>query len=237
VAKKKILVVSQRNVAEKDLDQLTRLGYEVTATAPTDAEAIAAAVDIGDRFFEVNIDLLCFLDFNGYFKRLNPAWERTLGWTRKELMSRKFIEFVHPEDRARTLEQNATVRAGGKALGFENRYRCKDGSYKWLHWNAAPDTGNQVIYSVARDITAAKKAAAERDELVTKLQTALAEVKTLQAILPICSYCRKIRDDENYWHTVESYISRHTDTRFSHSICPTCMATEVEPELGGLPRR
>jgi PAS domain S-box-containing protein len=100
-----------------------------------------------DRFFEINIDLLCQLDFNGYFKRLNPAWERTLGWTRTELMSRPFIEFVHPDDRERTLGQNARVRGGGQALEFENRYLCKDGSFRWLLWNAAPDASGRVIYS------------------------------------------------------------------------------------------
>jgi PAS domain S-box-containing protein len=186
---------------------------------------------VDERFFEISIDLLCFLDFNGHFKRLNPAWERALGFTREELMSRPFIEFVHPDDRERTLKQNAAVRGGGKALGFENRYLCRNGSYRWLRWNAAPDSGNEVIYSVARDITEAKQAEAEREKLVTELQEALAEVKSLQAILPICSYCRKIRDDENYWHTVEGYITEHTGSQFSHSICPSCMETVVEPEL------
>ena len=186
------------------------------------------ANELEDRFFALSIDLLCLLNFNGYFKRLNPAWERTLGFTRDELMSKPFIEFVHPEDRERTLKQNAAVRAGGQALSFENRYMCKDGSYKWFRWNAAPDTSGSVIYSVARDITASKHAEEEREQLVTELQRALAEVRTLREILPICSYCKKVRDDENYWHTVESYISKHTATRFSHGICPSCVAAGVD---------
>ena len=179
-----------------------------------------------DRFFANSIDMLCFLEFNGYFKRLNPAWEQTLGFTREELMSRPFIEFVHPDDCERTLKQNADVRAGGKALAFENRYLCKDGSYRWFRWNAAPDSAEKVIYSVARDITESKRAEEERERLVGELQAALAEVKALQSILPICSYCRKIRDDENYWHTVEDYLSLHTATLFSHGICPTCMESQ-----------
>jgi PAS domain S-box-containing protein len=187
--------------------------------------------ELEDRFFSASIDMLCFLDFNGYFKRLNPAWERTLGFTLEELMSRPFIEFVHPDDREATLRQNAEVRAGGRALEFENRYRCKDGSYRWLRWNAAPDAGQRVIYSVARDVTESRRAEQEREQLVRELQAALSEVKTLREILPLCSYCRKIRDDENYWHTVENYISRHTSTQFSHSICPSCMASVVEPQL------
>jgi len=184
-----------------------------------------------NRFFELSIDLLCCLGFNGHFQRINPAWERALGYTRQELMSKPFIEFVHPDDRERTLNQNRDVRTGSQALGFENRYVCKDGSYRWLLWNAAPDSDHHVIYSVARDITDRKQAEAQRDQLVLELQAALGEVKALQKILPICSYCRKIRDDENYWHTVEVYLSQHTSTRFSHSICPTCFDEEIEPQL------
>lgn len=188
------------------------------------------AKEMEHRFFADSIDLLCFLDFNGHFKRLNPAWERTLGFTRAELMSRPFLEFVHPDDRERTRDQNARVRAGGQALSFENRYMCKDGSFRWLRWNATPNTIDGVIYSVARDMTESKLAEAEREKLLAELQTALSEVKTLREILPICSYCRKIRDDGNYWHTVEDYVSKHTSSRFSHSICPSCMASLVEPQ-------
>jgi PAS domain S-box-containing protein len=191
----------------------------------------AQAHELEDRFFAVSIDLLCYLGFGGYFKRLNPAWERTLGFSRQELMSKPFIEFVHPDDRARTLAQNKAVRSGSQARAFENRYLCKDGSYRWLLWNAAPDADRHVIYSVARDVTDRKQAEEEREAMLRELRTALEEVRTLQAILPICSYCKKIRDDENYWQTVEGYISRHTNTRFTHSICPACYSNEVKPQL------
>src|SRR5262245_30635785 len=92
--------------------------------------------DLEDRFFSLSIDMLCIAGFDGYFKRLNPAWEKTLGYSRDELQSRPMFEFVHPDDLARTREQNKEVRNGGMALGFENRYRCKDGSYRWFLWNA-----------------------------------------------------------------------------------------------------
>ena len=212
----------------------------LSSAGPLDAGGSPPASDAGgaagtlhrraeDAFFDVAIDMLCLLGFDGYFQRLNPAWEKTLGYTVEELMSRPFIEFVHPDDRERTLQQNAEVRAGGRALSFENRYVCKDGSSRWLRWNAAPDSARQGIYSVARDVTESKRASEEREALVVELQAALAEVQTLREILPICSYCRKIRDDENYWLTVEDYIGRHTATRFSHGICPHCL--ETHPEL------
>ncbi len=196
----------------------------MTVTRPIEARP----TELEERFFDLSIDMLCMLDFNGYFKRLSPSWERTLGFTREELMSRPFVEFVHPDDRERTLNQNAAVKRGGQALGFENRYLCKNGSFRWLRWNATPDASWSVIYSVARDVTEIKQAAEERERLVHELQTALAEVKTLQEILPICSFCRKVRDDENYWDTVENYVSAHTSMLFSHSICPTCMEKHFE---------
>jgi glucose-6-phosphate 1-dehydrogenase len=120
------------------------------------------------------------------------------------------------------------VRSGGHASSFENRYLCKDGSYRWLLWNAAPDPERGVIYSVARDVTERKVAEEEREHLVSELRVTLAEVKTLRTFLPICSYCKRIRDDENYWHSVEAYLSEHTNTQFSHSICPSCFPNVIE---------
>jgi PAS domain S-box-containing protein len=253
--KRKILIVDDEIIGARELGtQLAKLGYELAPLASSvdqalaiaaeakpdlvlmDVKRLASADEPDDQFFAVSIDMLCVLDFSGYFKRLNPAWERTLGFTRQELMSRPFIEFVHPDDRERTLKQNRKVRGGEQALTFENRYRCKDGSYRWFRWNAAPASAERAIYSVARDITARKQAEKEREQLVRELQAALVEVRTLREILPICSYCKKIRDDENYWHTVESYISKHTNSRFSHGICPSCMVTEVEPQFDRLER-
>ncbi len=200
-------------------------------------EATRAVAEIEERFFAVSVDLLCFLDFSGFFRRLNPAWHHTLGFSIDELMSRPFIEFVHPDDRERTLEQNRRVRSGERALAFENRYLCKDGSFRWLRWNATPDTAYRTIYSVARDMTETKRIEEERNALVVELQTALAEVATLKDILPMCSYCRRVRDDENYWHSVESYIARHTKSRFSHGICPGCMTDQIEPQLREIERQ
>jgi PAS domain S-box-containing protein len=175
--------------------------------------------------------MLCVLGFDGRFRRLSAAWETTLGFTRAELMAKPFIEFVHPDDRERTLGQNRDVRGGTQARLFENRYLCRDGSFRWLLWNANPDEHERLIYAVARDVTDRKRADQEREQLVQDLQAALAEVRTLRGFLPICSYCKSIRDDENYWHEVASYISKHTDMRFSHGICPACYAKFVEQEL------
>jgi PAS domain S-box-containing protein len=108
-----------------------------------EAAAERAVQELEDRFFDNSIDMLCMLDFNEYFKQLNPAWERTLGFTREELMSRPFIEFVRPDVRERTLKQNAKVKGGGQALAFENRYLCKDGSFRWFDGMPLPIPGRR----------------------------------------------------------------------------------------------
>src|SRR5206468_110831 len=84
---------------------------------------------------------------------LNPAWERTLGWNSAELQTRPYLDFVHPEDRAATTAEAWKLTTGRDTLSFENRYRCKDGSYRWLLWSATPFPGQRLIYAAARDIT------------------------------------------------------------------------------------
>jgi two-component system, sensor histidine kinase and response regulator len=111
--------------------------------------------------FETSRDLLCVTGYDGYFRRLNPAWETTLGFDRETLLTRPFIEFVHPDDRKTTLAEAARVRAGASAVLFENRYRCKDGSYRWLSWNVTPLPEEGLIYGMARDVTEQRRVAEE----------------------------------------------------------------------------
>src|SRR5437588_9938513 len=111
-----------------------------------------------DRFFTLSLDMLCVAGFDGYFKELNPAWERTLGYTTAELMAKPFLEFVHPDDRKATTDEAAKLSTGVKTIYFENRYLGKDGSYKWLAWTCAPAVETEMLYAVAHDITAQKQA-------------------------------------------------------------------------------
>jgi len=104
-----------------------------------------------DRFFSNAIDLLCIADTDGYFRRLNAEWEKTLGYTLDELEGRRFLDFVHPDDLAATLETIAALDEGRGVFNFTNRYRRKDGAYRWIEWRSYP-AGN-LIYAAARDIT------------------------------------------------------------------------------------
>ena len=111
--------------------------------------------------FQMSRDMLCIAGFDGYFRRLNPAWQETLGYSLEELMSRPYVEFVHPDDRHATTAEARSITAGEGTLLFENRYRHRDGSYRWLAWKAAPLVEQGLIYAVARDVTEQKRAALE----------------------------------------------------------------------------
>lgn len=110
-----------------------------------------------DRFFTLSVDMMCVAGFDGYFKRLNPAFERTLGYTTAELFERPFLEFVHPDDHAATLTEVQKLTVGESVTYLENRYRCRDGSYRWLSWTATPVVAEGVLYAIARDITRLKQ--------------------------------------------------------------------------------
>ena len=90
------------------------------------------------HFFNESMDLLCIAGFDGRFKRLNPAWQPALGWTLAELQARPFLDFVHPDDRPASLAEMEKLATGGATITFENRYHCKDGSWKCLQWTAQP---------------------------------------------------------------------------------------------------
>lgn len=108
-----------------------------------------------DQFFNVSLDLLCIANTDGYFLRLNAAAETILGYTHDELMARPFFDFIHPDDLLRTQEAVSIQLLQHKVIHFENRYRCKDGTYHWLDWTSVP-VGN-LIYAAARDITDRKQ--------------------------------------------------------------------------------
>lgn len=109
------------------------------------------------RFFSLALDMLCIADFAGYFKLVNPSFGRTLGWSDDELLAQPFVELVHPDDREATIAATARL-ARGQSVEFLNRYRCQDGSYRWIEWRSSASVEEGLIYAAARDVTERKEA-------------------------------------------------------------------------------
>jgi len=118
-----------------------------------------------DRFFDLSLDLLTTVGFDGRFKRVNPSWERILGWTEAELLARPYLEIIHPQDRERTAaEALRLARERAAVSDFEIRVSHRDGSHRWIAFSAAPDAHEELLFVVGRDVSDHKHAdAALRD--------------------------------------------------------------------------
>ncbi len=103
------------------------------------------------------IDLFSIAGTDGHFEKLNPAWSKCLGWSAEELLSRQWLDFVHPDDVDATIEAGRRMVQGEPIIGFENRYRCQDGSYRWLSWQTVPRKMDGGGYCFARDVTESKQ--------------------------------------------------------------------------------
>jgi len=174
-----------------------------------------------NRFFTLSIDLLAIAGFDDYFIQLNPVWQGTLGFSENELRSQSLLEFVHPEDRDGMSQQLTQLKLGSAPVYFENRYRCKDGSYRWLGWTAAPFSGEQLIYVFARDITPRKAAEGEIKTLNTELERRIKDLTEVNRELEGFSYSishdlraplRSIRSFSQFLREhIQSRIDRETE--------------------------
>jgi diguanylate cyclase (GGDEF)-like protein/PAS domain S-box-containing protein len=121
------------------------------------------------RFFDLSHDMLCTTDMSGYFLELNSAWEDCLGYGCEELRAAPFIELVHPDDRERTEAESVGLFDGKEAVGFENRYLARDGSWHWLRWSSTLSAEESLIYARATDVTELKRVESERENLLTEV--------------------------------------------------------------------
>ncbi len=126
-----------------------------------------------DRLFQYSIDMICIASFDGYLKQLNPACEKTLGWSMAELLAKPFIEFVHPDDRESVRHLTSSLRNDMEVLEYQNRYLCKDGSYKWIAWIGYPLREEGLIFTIARDVTTQKQAEAELNKIMGRQRAIL----------------------------------------------------------------
>ncbi|KYF51088.1 anti-anti-sigma factor, partial [Sorangium cellulosum] len=150
-------------------------------------EQVAQLAKVYERLFQVSVGLLVTLDAEGYFRHANPAWERTLGWSPEDMTSRPFIEFVHPDDREATLAEATALFQGRTTIRFDNRYACKDGSYKWLAWTAHLDASEEpekrLVYGTAHDVTSYRELLGEFERTLARLRDSMQAMST--PLIPI----------------------------------------------------
>ena len=195
------------------------------------------------RFISENIaDIVWTLDLNFNTNYVSPSVEAILGFTPDERMQQPLKDMMTPESlqhvQAKLLEELQCEKEGdadsNRSITMDVEYYHKDGSIVWIEnivKGIRDSSGSLVgILGVSRDHTERKRDEEEKEALINELKDALAKVRTLRGLLPICSSCKKIRDDKGYWNKIESYIKDHSEADFTHSICPEC-AKKLYPDL------
>jgi len=177
---------------------------------------------------ETSPDAIVLVDMNTNFLMVNQVAVRLYGYqNEEEMIGKTFLNLIVPEERPRLFEHFKDTRQTGSNQILEHTSLKKDGSSFHAAVNASLIFDAQGrpkgIIAITRDMTEHKRAEEEREKLIHELQEALAKVKTLSGMLPICASCKKIRDDKGYWNQIEAYIGDHSETEFTHTICPECM--------------
>ena len=228
---------AQLSEANRKLSQSNaELATEIAERKET-SEALQRSEERYRSILNASPDDITITDREGRIVMVSPMAIRMFGTeTNQQYLGQPVIDFLVPEDRPRALAQMALKQKGVTTGANEYQALRKDGTTFHVEVNsefirdAAGSPSGMVI--VVRDITARKQAELERERLIRELRDAMASLKTLSGLLPICANCKKIRDDAGYWNRIESYISRHSEATFSHGLCPDC-AHEFLTEAAG----
>jgi PAS domain S-box-containing protein len=161
-----LLNITERKQAEAALRRLNETLEERVAERTADR----------DRMWRLSTDVMLVARFDATIVSVNPAWTTLLGWIEGDLLGTRFMDLVHPDDRAATLNEISRLSRGLTTLRFENRYRRKDGAHRWLSWTAVPD--ESFIHAIGRDVSAEKEAAAELE----RAQEALRQAQKMEAV-------------------------------------------------------
>ena len=183
---------------------------------------------------EQSRDGIVVLDQNGKVYEANQEYAHMLGYSMQEVKQLYVWDWDTQWTKEQLLEMIRTVDETGDH--FETSHLRKDGTYYdvEISTNGSVYRGQKLVFCVCRDITERKRAQKEREKLIKELQEALKEIKTLRGILPICSFCKKIRNDKGYWEQVEVYIRKHSQADISHGICPECLKKHYPEEYASI---
>jgi PAS domain S-box-containing protein len=176
------------------------------------------------RLFENSLGLICTHDLNGVLLSINPAAARALGYELHVGQGRNLAEFLAPSVRAHFPDYLQRIRTHGQDSGSMLVVARDQSKHVWLYHNLlVPDDGSPYVIGHAMDITEQKRVEYELQATLKKLQKAAAEVRTLEGLLPICAWCKKIRTQDGTWTELELYITTHSEANFSHGVCPECI--------------
>ena len=178
-----------------------------------------------DTFFQLPLALHFVAGFDGHFKKLSATWTEVLGYPLEHLLSVPYMEFVHPDDRERTANAAQQLSVGQHVFLFENRYRHRDGSYRWLLWVAVSTPDQQTINGVALDYTAKKETELELADTLRKMETLMGELKashstieTLrEGLVTVCAWTKRIQF-EGRWMTIDEFLKDHLHLKLTHGI-------------------
>ena len=145
----------EKTYTESDLELLSFIGTQIGSFI--EKKFAEKEIKQFENFFDVAMDLLCIAGTDGYFKKINPKFSEVLGYTNEEFLSKSFIDFVHEDDKQATLAEVEKLSKGIPTIKFTNRYKCKNGEYKYLLWGSALDPDTQQIFAAAKDITGQMK--------------------------------------------------------------------------------
>jgi PAS domain S-box-containing protein len=181
-------------------------------------------------------DNIYFKDLQGKFVKINKSQSLFLNLTSAEqaIGQTDFDFFKQEHARQAFIDEQNIIETGQPLLNKEELITTVKGISKWFSVTKAPlyDATGSIIgtFGLSRDITVHKELENEREALIIQLREALAHVQTLKGLIPICSHCKKMRDDKGYWHEVEVYVRDHSSAEFSHGLCEECLV-KLYPEF------
>lgn len=211
---------------------------------PSEQNGISAREPLADTellrdLFENTTEMIQSISPDGRYLFVNRAWRATLGYSVEDVRELNIFDVIHPDHHEACGELMARIIEGEDVGRFETEFVRKDGTIITVSGSSSTRTENGVPTSTRgffTDITEQKKLEEERALAYQEMEHAIAQVKALAELLPVCSWCRKVRSDEGDWDSLENYLLSHPDIRVTHGICPGCFSDKMKPKVGSAQR-